>query len=201
MISALLSFLFPVRCIGCGAPNASICARCIALSRKSLAMPHPYIISTFDFKDPLIRKAIHAIKYYGRRDIIKPLAEKLAEDIARTDYAGAILVPVPMPRFRRFMRGFNQSESIALEVGRLLNLPVRSDIVRRIQAGLRQATIKHRKDRLHNQEGNFEATTEALGGTFIVIDDVTTTGATLNEVRKALLAKKAHSVVAATLAH
>lgn len=201
MIANIFSFLFPSRCLGCGTPDAALCERCIILSRKSLSTPEPYITSLFDFKDPLIRRAIHAIKYHHRKDLIAPLALALAKELGKTVHEESILVPVPMPAFRKFMRGYNQAELIAEVLGKELGLPVWNDVLTRNKISKRQAMIATRSERLRNQNGSFAADNKAHHERFIVVDDVTTTGATLKEARKALLQKKASHVEAVTLAH
>lgn len=210
MISALVSIIFPVRCLGCGASGSSLCNRCIRLAKKSLDAPHPYTVSAFDFKDPLVRRAIHSLKYYHRRDIVRPLALELAnvirEECQQTKRSSFsvrnwTLVPVPMPAARKLIRGYNQAELIANELGRALALPVATNLLLRSHAPKRQVRTPDRTTRLNNQKGSFTVTEDLTGVHVMLIDDVTTSGSTLAEARKALFSKNAASVVAATLAH
>lgn len=200
MIHTLLTTLFPPRCLGCGHASSPLCTRCIALSRKSLSTPEPYIISAFDFKDPLVRKAIHALKYYHRKDLILPLTEILAEEIKKMPLKHYVLVPIPMPPLRKLIRGYNQSERIAHELSRLLGFSVEPLLVRS-KTPTRQAKLKNRADRLRNQKGSFALISDTLPDDIILIDDVATTGATLGEARTVLLKAGAKNVRGATLAH
>ncbi len=202
IIAPFLQLLFPASCFGCGAKDVTVCNRCINLSRKSLSASHPYITTVFDFKDPFIRRAIHAIKYYHRRDLVRPLAAQLAEELRLLpDIKSYTLIPIPMPRMRRLLRGYNQAEAIADELGKALQLPMSNDVLIRVQHPIRQVMTKTRKERIKSQAGSFAINAKISGIKLLLIDDVTTTGATLEEARKVLLASHASSVRAATLAH
>lgn len=202
MVTSFFQILFPPRCFGCGKADTALCSRCIRLTRKSLSSPHAYITSVFDFKDPLIKRAIHAIKYYHRKDLIHPLVEALAEELHKVpNLTNYILVPIPMPRMRKLFRGYNQSEHIAQELSMLLSIPTSTSILTRVKTPLRQALTKTKSERIKNQHGSFDVVGEIHNKHIILIDDVTTTGATLNEARAVLLKNGAQSVIAYTLAH
>jgi ComF family protein len=202
MIYALPSILFPPSCLGCKKSATALCERCIGLSRKSLSAMHPFILSTFDFKDPLIKRVIHAIKYHHRKDLVDPLIPYIAQTASIispiSDYT---LVPIPMPRLRRLMRGYNQSDIIARALSKQLHIPCDMETLIRTKNKKRQATIHEKQKRLENQKGTFAVTGSVQGKRFILVDDVTTTGATLAEARKELLRAGAQEVLALTIAH
>jgi ComF family protein len=203
MIASLLRIFFPPTCIGCGKSGVALCERCIKLARKSLSVPHPYITSVFDFKDPLVKRAIHAVKYYHRKDLIIPLAETLAKELRTSSHEieNYTLIPIPMPRMRRLLRGYNQAEQTASLLATLLSIPVRNDILIRTKSPLRQVRTTKKEERLRNQRDSFAVAHNVSGMKILLIDDVTTTGATLEEARKTLLKSGALEVRAATLAH
>lgn len=202
MVTSFFQILFPPRCFGCGKGTVSLCARCIRLSRKSLSSPYPYITSIFDFKDPLIKRVIHASKYYHRKDLLPPLVLELAQELKHVpDIHLYALVPIPMPRIRKLLRGYNQSELIAQQLSTLLSIPASTSILGRIKTPLRQAVTKTKTERMKNQHGSFGIVDGAYSTHIILIDDVTTTGATLVEARNILLKNGAQSVLAYTLAH
>lgn len=197
-----MNFLFPPSCIGCGKEGNTICARCIALTRKSLSSPAQYVVAAFDYRDPLIKKSIHRAKYYGRKDLIPPLAGELAQEAKALPLnPSSILVPVPMPRFRKLLRGYNQAELIARELSPLLSISVREELLVRIRNPKRQVEAKTKEERLKNQLGTFGVLGDIHGLDILLVDDVITTGATLEAARKILLQKGARSVQALTLAH
>ena len=149
---------------------------------------------------------MHAIKYYHRKDLILPLVDALASEFKKTNAQllmahDWILVPVPMPTTRKLVRGYNQAELIASALGKRLSLPVRTDILKRARSPMRQVKTKTKSERAQNQKGSFVATKDLSGMCIIVVDDITTTGITLEEARKTLLSKKAANVLAITLAH
>jgi ComF family protein len=202
MISSLLTFIFPPTCISCGATDTSFCQRCITLARKSLNAPHSYIISIFDFKDPVIKRAIHALKYYHRKDLSIPLASALAKELRKLPNIETYsLVPIPMPWKRKLLRGYNQAECLAEKLSGELGIPLRTDILIRIKSPARQVTLRTREGRLKNQKGSFSIPTPITDMNLLLVDDVSTTGATIEAARAVLLSHGAASVHGATVAH
>lgn len=202
MVTSFFQILFPPQCFGCSKSSTPLCARCVRLTRKSLSSPYPYITSVFDFKDPLIKRVIHTSKYYHRKDLLPPLVAELAQEIQKLpDIHLYTLVPIPMPRIRKLLRGYNQSELMAQQLSTLLSVSVSTSILRRIKTPLRQAVTKTKSERMKNQHGSFGIVDGAHPTHIILIDDVTTTGATLEEARNILLKNGAQSVIAYTLAH
>lgn len=143
---------------------------------------------------------IHAIKYFRRKDLIRPLTNVLAKEMKQENMQG-ILIPIPMPQLRKYLRGYNQAEYIAKILGETLNLVVRDDILKRTRTTKRQVMTKTKQERLSNQKKTFSVTQDVRDLDIILVDDVTTTGATISEARKTLLAHGAKSVFAVTLAH
>lgn len=105
-----------------------------------------------------------------------------------------------MPRMRKLIRGYNQAELIAYALGKRLSLPVRLALAR-TKSPSRQATITEKALRMKNQKGSFGVVGDVSHKTIILVDDVTTTGATLLEARAVLLKHQAKSVHAFALAH
>jgi len=111
------------------------------------------------------------------------------------------IIPIPMPRIRKLLRGYNQAELIALALKEQLGLPVHTDILTRIISPRRQVTLHKKEDRIKNQKGTFKVLRDVTHMQILLVDDVTTTGATLEEAKKVLLACGATDVKAITLAH
>ena len=166
-------------------------------------------MSIYSFSDPLIKKVIHAIKYFHRKDLIEPLTEELAKELSKIISSGSynlvpntyLLVPIPMPLLRKYMRGYNQAEIIAIELSKKCSLPLNTKILVRKKSPKRQVTTKTKGERLRNQHNTFEVIGNTQGKHIILVDDVTTTGATLFEARNVLLKAGANTVRAVTLAH
>ncbi len=149
-----------------------------------------------------VRAAIHALKYRGERRLAEPLGAALAARWERAGRGGDLLVPVPVHASRRRERGFDQAEDLARVCGRRLGLPVAATLERR-----HRTTAQHslgRGERARNLGGAFTARSASAGGMHgrwvILVDDVSTTGATLSECAAALLEGGARAVSALTVA-
>lgn len=204
----LLDTLFPPRCAGCGLRGVELCDRCLATIRpldaascprcgrpsrlgglcsKCLVYAGPLSgIRTACVYDGVARKAIHGLKYRHRETLALPLAGLVAEEFRRRPLQLDLLIPVPLHPQRLAERGYNQSALLARELGRLLDIPVADRLARRketrAQAGLRATA------RRTNVRGAFEFIegTPLAGSRVGVVDDVCTTGATLEECAVAL---------------
>lgn len=207
IISSLTSIFFPTYCYICkkeGLQEQSICESCIAKLKPAIDTPAPYVSSLFSFKDPAVKKIIHAIKYFHRKDLIAPLALKIAHKIAKKEnMATYALVPIPMPKFRSYLRGYNHDEALVFAIAHHTKLSARTDILIRnpLKNKKRQVLTKSRSERLNNQHDMFIVHSDLAGMSIILIDDVATTGATLSEARRVLLQHGAGSVEAFTIAH
>lgn len=201
----LLGLLFPKACYLCRKEGNPLCSACIASFRRSIDTPYTYCHNYFSFKDALFRKCIHASKYYHRPDLIAPLtAATYAEFLPLvTSLENPYLVPIPAHRLRIWMRGYNQAEKIAREYSKLYSVPLLLTVLLQKKASKSQAHTKNRKERLTNKKHSFSIApgVQLHGKDIILIDDVTTTGATIHEARKKLLESGARSVTAITLAH
>lgn len=206
MILKLESFIFPKSCFTCKKGGVTLCTDCLQKCRKSFDTPSPFIKSVYSFRDPVIKKIIHAIKYYHRRDLIEPLTDALVLEIQKANgykliTNGWTLVPIPMPIMRKYIRGYNHAECIATILGKKCNMRMENTILTRILSPKRQVITRSRNERLKNQHNSFKVVKNVSGANIILVDDVTTTGSTLIEARRVLLQAGARSVVALTIAH
>ena len=153
--------------------------------------------------DGVVREALHALKFRGRRALAAPLGELLIEVATAGAPAGApdLLVPVPLHPRRERERGFNQATLLARRVGRSWGCPVREDVLVRTVA-TRSQTELDAAARRANVRNVFQARRPALvaGRRVILVDDVLTTGATLSECARCLRAAGAVTVGALTVA-
>jgi ComF family protein len=149
-----------------------------------------------------VRAAVHALKYRGERRLAEPLGAALAERWRRSGLGGELLVPVPIHSTRLRERGFNQAEDLARACGRSLGLPVVVALARQQETQVQHAL--GRGARAANVSGVFVVRPglEALvrGTWVIVVDDVTTTGATLEGCARALIGAGARAVSGLTVA-
>lgn len=150
--------------------------------------------------DGPIEKAVHRFKYEGWRKVAKPLAELMAERLAVEGVAARWVVAVPLHPSRQRLRGFNQSELLARELQSLLALRSPVGTLLRTRATPPQVG-KDRKRRFENVAGAFMWTGPPLvGEAVLLVDDVATTGATLDACARALRAAGSGPVTGVSVA-
>jgi ComF family protein len=158
------------------------------------------IRSPFRF-DEVIRKAIHQLKYRNLKAISPCLAELLADYLSSNPLPGEALVCVPLHPWRLRERGYNQSSLLARDLGRRIDLPVIEDCLIRVKQAQPQVRAVDVEERRRNVVDAFVCRDEKLSGKqIILIDDVCTSGATLESCAAALKNKGAVSVWGLTLA-
>ncbi|MBI4484314.1 MAG: ComF family protein [Acidobacteria bacterium] len=148
------------------------------------------------------RDIIHCFKFRGRRNLAAPLACRLQSVYEREPaLASDVVVPLPLHRRRLRERGYNQSLLLAKPLARRLDLALEPDGLKRIRSTVPQSGLlmEARRD---NIRGAFVVPRPARlrGKTILLVDDVFTTGATLNEAARTLLESGAGEVKSLTLA-
>jgi len=189
--------VFPPLCPRCGRPQASgiVCASC----RQRQAQIDG-IRSPFRFEEA-VRQAIHQLKYHNLRAIAPCLARLLADYLHSNPLPGEALIPVPLHPKRLRERGYNQSNLLAEELSKLTNLSVIRDCLIRVKEAQPQVRASSAQERLNNVAGAFLCQDNRVGGKQIVlVDDVCTSGATLESCASVLKDKGAASVWGLTLA-
>lgn len=199
-IQSIITFLFPVQCFVCKKNHDVLCRDCLRSILPPLDTPHHFISSRYSYKDTRIKRVVHAIKFFHRKDLLTPISQELAT-LLPEKANGWILVPIPMPHLRRMLRGYNQSELLATKLSEMSDIPIDTSLLKKKSSPPRQVRARNKKERLRNQKNTFRCTKNVTGLNIILIDDVTTTGSTLFEARKILLSGGARSVIAITIAH
>ncbi len=143
----------------------------------------------------MIRQAIHNLKYRNLRALAAPLARLLYDYLAANPLPVEVLVPVPLHPKRLRERGYNQSRLLAGELGKLANLPLNDNCLVRQHHALPQARTSNVAERRGNVVKAFACRDRRLRGKqVLLIDDVTTSGATLDACAAAAKAGGAASV-------
>ena len=218
-----LNLLFPQRCIGCGKEGELICHSCRSLLSRVMpplcprcGRPQPNgilcsscvgwqaeidgIRSPFRF-DGVMRQAIYQLKYRNLRALATPLAQLLDEYLINNPVPREVMVPVPLHRKRLRERGYNQCSLLAKELGKLTNLPVVADCLIRKRHAPPQARTSTVDERQSNVADAFAGCDQKLRDKqVLLIDDVSTSGATLDACAAALKAVGATSVWGLVLA-
>ena len=152
--------------------------------------------------DGLLQHLLHRLKYQGRKEVGVFLGRMFAQSLAGCQWIPTVdaIVPVPLHRRRLQERGYNQSALIAQAMGKQLGIPVVEDGLLRTRKTESQ-TRKTRTERLKNMENAFSLNPAALAGYphVLLLDDVLTTGATLEACALALLEHPGTEVSIATI--
>ena len=218
-----LDLLFPPHCVGCGRGGTFICSQCRS-KLQYLAPPlclrcgqplaagttcpecesdPPQIdgIRSLLPYDGVTRRAILQFKYENVKALAAPLAQLMWEYQQTQRLPVDVLMPVPLHPRRLRSRGYNQSGLLASELGRLASLPVVEDSIVRRKHTAPQARTASVEDRRRNVADAFACRgRRGAGKHILLIDDVCTSGATLNACAAALKATGAASVWGLTLA-
>ena len=187
----------PPLCPGCGKPQASgiLCPVC-----RQRQTEIDGIRSPFRFAE-VIREAVHQLKYRNLKAISPCLAALLADYLQSNPLPVEALVPVPLHPRRLRERGYNQSSLLARELGKLINLPVIEDCLIRVKEAQPQVRTATVEDRRMNVTDAFKCQNgKVRGKQIILIDDVCTSGATLESCAQALKSESVTSVWGLTLA-
>ena len=145
---------------------------------------------------------IHELKYRGRQDIGRELGKMLGYELKHTSFALTdLIVPVPLHKKKLRIRGYNQSECIAIGLSEVLGITVDYESVVRVHQSDTQ-TRKSRYERWENVEGIFEVISKEnlLHQHVLLVDDVITTGSTLEACATAILKVPGTRVSVATVA-
>ena len=218
---AILDLFFPPRCPGCGRVGFTFCDACQARiepppAPACIRCGHPQdtdrlcpicretpshldrITASAIFAHPL-RDAIHELKYNNCRSLARPLGERMAAAWRQAGLAADVIFPVPLHAARLAERGYNQSALLARVVGREVGVPIDETALVRAKATQQQAMLKA-VERWENVKGAFTCSGDIRGKHIVLVDDVCTTGSTLEACAAALRAAGAARVWAFTLA-
>jgi competence protein ComFC len=218
----VLDFLLPPRCGGCRRVGAWLCEGCLARIRR---LEEPLcrrcgvevesartdcgcrarlrsltrLRSAVAYEGP-IEAAVHRFKYEGWKRLAAPLAQLMAERLVVEGVAARMVVAVPLHPQRHRLRGYNQSELLSRELRKLLALRSPPGLLVRTRPTAPQVG-RDRQRRFENVAGAFAWTGPELNGEpVLLIDDVATTGATLDACASALKAARSGPVTGVSLA-
>ena len=185
-----LSYVKKPRCLICGKhindPAYEYCLDC----RKK---PHYYKEGRALLEYRSIAPSMYRFKYAGRREYARFYGRQIAyhlKDVIE-EWDVDALVPVPIHRSRRIQRGYNQAEVLAKEIGFYLGIPVETHLLKRVKKTLPQKLLDDRQ-RQNNLKNAFKiGRNDVKCKSTIVIDDIYTTGSTIDHCAKVL---KQHGV-------
>jgi ComF family protein len=216
-----LDFIFPPRVDEIIVRDISADDFLALVAPRLVPETRPGTVALLPYHDERVRSVIHEAKYHGSKLAFQLLALAVveylrdADDFARFDLAArsnlAILVPIPLGEKRRKERGYNQTEEVATRAAKLLGCAVHSGILVRTRETISQVSLpRHKREK--NMRGAFTASLKLRSAsdaahsvdsshTFIILDDVLTTGATLQAAIDALKKAGAEHIIPLALAH
>ncbi|OGG11724.1 hypothetical protein A2Z00_01295 [Candidatus Gottesmanbacteria bacterium RBG_13_45_10] len=215
----LLDFVFPKRCVGCGKLGRYFCDRCSSIIRiielnEAICpicekpavdgMTHPRCetrysldgLTSFFRYDGVIKKAIKTIKYRFVSDLANEFVALVPEasiislsKLLNSTSLRPLVIPIPLHPSRLRFRGFNQAAELGKIISLRLQIPMRTDILRRTRSTVPQVEMKHKEERVKNMGNVFAMNTPlriATNVSVLLFDDVFTTGATMRAAAKEL---------------
>lgn len=225
----ILDILFPPICINCQKylddRNKLICEKCLSLIKINSALFCPvcrarlaenkkichrgapyFLAAAGNYDDPVLQNLIHYFKYKSFENLAPILGELLIKYFKLLSFEtfklfNFIIIPIPLHPGRERERGFNQAELLAEITARHFNLPF-IDGIKRIKNNEPQAKMKNSEKRIKNISGCFEIKHPELvkGKNIILIDDVFTSGATMDEAARILKKNGSGKIIAMVLA-
>ena len=222
--TGITSLFFPLICPGCGndlqSSDDQICISCfhrlpvtefhrhnsnpvekIFWGRVPIQSACSYLYFT---SQSIVQHLMHELKYNGNKEVGVFLGKQMGLSFAETDRFSSIdgIIPLPLHPKRQKQRGYNQAAAIAEGISQMLGIEVMEDVIIRNVETYTQ-TKKNRVERWENIDGKFKVVNQERlrGKKILLIDDVITTGATLEACSQSILAGSAGSVSIATLAY
>ena len=211
-----LSLIYPKLCLGCNnillANQNSICSSClielstVSVANKSLNFfsinEYFSITYLYSYNNPLVKELIYALKYKGQYRLGKLLGVELAKVLVNKGMSTKIdaIVPVPIHKSKRRKRGYNQSFYIAKGVAEVLKVPLREIVIKTTRGNTQ--TNKKRYDRWLNVNDSFDLVESSIDKNdhILIVDDVITTGATMESCAQAIFKMGIKKISVACLA-
>ena len=203
LTGALSSLVAPLRCAACDGGlrrRAAFCPACVEGLVRATAL-HPHRLATFAYGGP-IADALRRFKFDDRPDLAAPLASTFAPLVPLLlPHKPELVIPVPLHPARLVERGYNQAALLARALARLIDAPLAPLVLRRAIRTSRQTELA-REARAVNVANAFVVHQQSVvsGRAVVLVDDVETTGATLDACRRVLEAAGARLVVSAVVA-
>ncbi len=210
--SFISSIFFPEYCIDCGREGSVWCDTCLSAVTfwkqgviSTDMLDTVYIITNYD--EPCISKALHELKYRGVKSVADQCGKLILQYFSfHSDFDGSSgefwVVPIPISYKRYLARGYNQSALLAKHVQSAITNSSTKNILRRTKHSTSQVNLT-KDERIVNHQNSFLCSVDEIPADVhvILVDDVITTGATLDACAGVLFAKGAKRVSAVVFAH
>ena len=205
-LDKIASFLFPAKCLGCRLGGEFLCMACRKKVRAPCAGVPPgleKLLSYGNYENGILREALRRFKYHGTYDITPTFAEMLEELIRPHlgEAEGAVVIPIPISKERLRERGYNQAELLAQSLAEKISRPLENKVLLKIKNTPSQTSLSGRERILNVRDSFAVRNPEKISGReIILIDDISTTGATLSEAARVLKQAGAKKVIGLVVA-
>ena len=224
----IVELLFPSRCVGCNIEGVWLCQECAEVIEVfppevcpiCQGMTSDYqlcqkcrrhynfskVLIRSRYQNSTVRSIIQGIKYNYIKDLrssFVPLFQDQFEDYFKQTEIDYILIPVPLHKKRLKQREYNQSELLADSISKIYQIQIKNDLIERVRNTTPQAKLS-KNERIKNCEDIFEVNKvkDVFQNTiFVIIDDVFTTGSTINACAKKLSTLKPREIWGLVVAH
>ncbi len=210
----ILDAIFPENCVSCGRKGAVLCAICERTIVSRPTLHNDWLTTLFNYHQPIVKKCIQDLKYNNRKNLAIYFGNALYREFfscltRKPNEAGDIvLIPIPCSASGESKRGYNHSAEIAnvvyesaLKSGLMISCEV--DVLYKRHEVCKQSKADGKKAREKNVEGVFGVKNidKIKGKQVVLVDDVMTTGDTMNSAREELLKFGAKKVIGIAVAH
>jgi len=221
-LTTLVDFFLPRFCPSCKSKLSSeenvICSSCLSKIQRAGAerLQREYkrkfreqkfisgFVSLFVFeKDKELQHVIHELKYSGKFNLGSFLGKLIAQELGGKilEWEIDFIAPVPLHHLKRAERGYNQSEFLARGMSPVLNIPAKSNLIKRNRFTETQTALSLDERRENVKDAfSLKSRRNLASKNILLIDDVITTGATISECGRMLLQNSAAKVYAASVA-
>lgn len=192
--SEILNFIYKKSCIICHSKkeNSFLCSKCkdeITYNETKILkeIDNIKVYSCCNYSG-IPQKLVRLLKFHKKKFLAENIAKLMFEYINSFDFdfSDYEIICVPLHKKKKKKRGFNQCELISLELSKLINIPCNFKLIKRIKNTKSMYNLK-KPERIENLKGAFEVNKiEFHNKKLLVIDDIVTTGTTLNEIIKEL---------------
>lgn len=204
----LLNLFFPPYCAGCNRIGEFLCETC---KKEIEVFPRTFyprklhcsylsgVVSAGYYNNEILKEAIHKFKYEGITSLSPIFAGILAKRLKEENIIFDLIAFTPTTKKKQFTRGYNQAELLAIELSKHFKNPIIHTLQKTKETKAQVGLLK--KEREKNLKSAFRCLGPSLcDKTILLVDDVFTTGTTLNECAKALKKKEAGKIYGAVLA-